>query len=47
LHITISKGRGITSKKLEDVNVIGEPSEWFQITYDIDGETGKVIMESK
>jgi hypothetical protein len=47
LHITISKGRGITPKNLEDVNVIGEPSKWFPITYDIDGKTGKVIMESK
>ena len=46
-HITITQGRGITPKDLEGVNVIGEPSEWFPFTYDIDGETGNVIMESK
>lgn len=45
--ITISQGRGITPTDLEGVDLIGEPSEWFPYTYEIDGNTAKVLKTNK
>lgn len=46
-YITIKQGRGITLADLAGSKSIGEPSEWFPFSYEIDGDTGKVLKTNK
>lgn len=46
-YITIPQGRGITPEDLEGVELIGEPSKWFPYTYELDGNTGKLLKTNK
>lgn len=48
--VTIPQGRYYTALEMDEIMKnwdIGEPSEWKQIEYEIDGKTGKVISSDE